>query len=80
MFPSWEIDIKLSQIYMKIHIYAILYKSFSIKQIIFNTTNLKQWYPMQEPENLRFAPILIFLKFYFAFLIDIIESIITYSS
>ena len=29
----------------------------------------------QEPENLRFAPVII----YFAFLIDIIDNIITYS-
>ena len=31
---SREIDIKLCQMYTKIHIYAILYKSWSIKQII----------------------------------------------
>ena len=31
MFLSQEIDIKLCQIYTKIHIYAILYKSCSIK-------------------------------------------------
>ena len=30
----------------------------------------------QEPENLRFAPIIFF---YFAFLIDMIDNIITYS-
>ena len=34
MFLSGEIDIKLCQIYTKIHIYAILCKSCSIKQII----------------------------------------------
>ena len=41
MVLSREIDIKLCQIYTKIHIKAILYKSCSIKQIIFNkyTTN-----------------------------------------
>ena len=32
----------------------------------------------QEPENLRFAPIIIFI-FYFSFLVDIIDNIITYS-
>ena len=40
---SQEIDVELCQIYTKIHGYEILYKSFSIKQIIFNkyATNLK---------------------------------------
>ena len=32
MFLSREIDIKLCQIYTKIHIYTILYKSSRIKQ------------------------------------------------
>jgi len=43
MFFSGENDIKLCQIYTKIHIYTILYKSCSIKQFIFNkyATNLK---------------------------------------
>ena len=43
MFLSREIDIQLCQIYTKIHINAILYKSCSIKQIKFNNheTNLK---------------------------------------
>ena len=36
MFLSREIDIKLCQIYTKIHIYAILYKSCRFKQIIFS--------------------------------------------
>ena len=36
MFLSREIDVKLCHIYTKMHIYAILYKSYSIKQIIFN--------------------------------------------
>ena len=31
----------------------------------------------QEPENLRFAPVIIF--YYWAFLIDIIDNIITYN-
>ena len=42
MFLSREIDIKLCQIYMKIQIYAILYKSCSIKQIIFIPQKLNQ--------------------------------------
>ena len=44
MFLSREIDIKLCQVYTQIHRYAILYKSCSIKQIIFNKyeTNLKK--------------------------------------
>jgi len=43
MFLSREIDKKLYQIFTKIHIYAIVYKIRSIKQIIFNKyeTNLK---------------------------------------
>ena len=43
MFLSREIDIQLCQIYAKIHINAIMYKSCSIKQIKFNKheTNLK---------------------------------------
>jgi len=32
----------------------------------------------QEPENLRFAPFIIY-NFYFAFLIDIVDKIIVYS-
>jgi len=50
------------EIYTKIHIYAILYKSCSIKQIIFNKyeTNLKKDFIPEEPKNLRFAPITIF--------------------
>ena len=46
MFLSREIDIKLCQIDTKIHLYAIVYKSCSIKQIIFNKyeTNLKKDY------------------------------------
>ena len=43
MFLSREIDIKLCQNYTKTDICQILYKSCSIKQIIFNNyaTNLK---------------------------------------
>ena len=68
MFLSREIDIKLCQIYTKIHIYAILYKSCSIKQIIFNKRSQSENDDIpQKPENLRFAPVLI-----------IIDNIITY--
>ena len=53
------------------YIYAIVYKSCSIKQIIFNKyeTNLKNDDIPQEPEseNLRFSPIII-LKFGFCIL------------
>ena len=54
MFLSREIDIKLFQNYTKTYIYQILYKSCSIKQIIFNiyATNLKTTIP-QEPEAIR---------------------------
>ena len=80
MFLSRKIEIKLCQNYTKTYIYQMLYKSCSIKQIIFNNyaTNLKMTISPQEPENLRFAPVIIF-NFYFAFLIDIIDNIITYS-
>ena len=68
MFLSREIDIKLCQIYTKIHIYAILYKSCNIKQIIFNKRNQSENDDIpQKPENLRFAPVII-----------IIDNIITY--
>ena len=81
MFLSQEIDIKLCQINTKICIYAILYKSFSIKQIICNkyATNLKTTISHR---NLRISglPLLSFFNFYFAFLIEIIDNIITYSS
>ena len=72
---SREIDIKLCQIYTKIHIYAILYKSCRIKQIIFNkyATNLKTTI------SDRCLRILGLLLFYFVFLIDIIDNIITNS-
>jgi len=72
---SREIDIKLCQMYTKIHIYAILYKSCRIKQIILNkyATNLKTTI---SDRSLR---ILGLLLFYFVFLIDIIDNIITNS-
>ena len=70
---SREIDIKLCQNYTKTGICQILYKSCSFKQIIFNNyaTNLKTIIP-QEPENLRFANIIIFYFIFFIF-IDIID-------
>ena len=67
MFLSREIDIKLCKIYTKIHIYAILYKSWSIKLNKY-ATNLKT-------TSLRISGLL----FYFAFLIDIIDNFITYN-
>ena len=81
MFLSQEIDIKLCQNYTKSYIYDISYKIRSIKQTIFNkyATNLKTTISYRiEPENLRFAPVIIF-NFYFALLIDIFDNIITYS-
>jgi len=80
MFLSRETDIKLCQNYTKNHIYSILYKSCSIKQIIFHKykTNLKTTISHR---NLRISGLLLLLSFnfYFAFLIDIIDNIITYS-
>ena len=83
MFLSREIDIKLCQNYTKTYTYEILFKSFRLQYE--NETDLIQqirnkfenYYIPQEPKNLRFAPVIIF-NFYFAFLIDIIENIITY--
>ena len=76
MFLYQEIHIKLCQNYTKTYIYQVLYKSCSIKQIIFN----KYYdYILHDPENLIFAPVTIF-NFYFALLlVDIIDNIITYS-
>ena len=42
MLLSREVDIKLCQIYTEIHVHAVLYKSFSIKQIIFNKYETNQ--------------------------------------
>ena len=77
MFLSREIDIKPCQIYTKIHISAILYISFSIRQIIFNkyATNLKTTISHR---SLRISGLLLNNFFYFAFLIDIIDIIIRY--
>ena len=71
MFLSRETDIKLCQNYTKIHTYTNLYKSSRYKQIIFSkyATNLK----MIESQGYNFS-------FNFAFLIEIIDNIISYSS
>ena len=50
-------------------------KADHIQQIRNQSEN---YYIIQEPENLRFAPVIIF-NFFFALLIDIIDNIITYS-
>ena len=73
MFLSREIDIKLCQNYRKNRIDTILYKSSRLRQKIRNQS--ENHYIPQEPENLRFAPIIIFY-FYFAFLIVIANNII----
>ena len=52
-----------------------LNKSFNIQQICNQSENDDI---SQEPENLRLAPIIIFFILHFAFLIDIIDNIITY--
>ena len=80
MFLSREIDIKLCKNYTKTYIYQILYKSCSVKHIIFNkyATNLKNDYIHEEPENLRFSTVIIFY-FVFCILIDITDNIITCS-
>jgi len=80
MFLSREIDIKLRSNYTKIHKYAILYKSCSIKQIISTNTQpiRKGHYPTEAWES-QVCWFYIFLNFYFAFLFDIIYNIITYS-
>ena len=82
MFLSREIDIKLCPTYTKIHICAILYKSSRFKQIIFNQIRNQSENDdiPQKPENLRFAHVIIFIFFYFAFIIGIIDNIITYST
>ena len=61
MLLSQEIDIKLCQSYTKTYICKILYKIRSIKQIIFNkyATNLKTTPFPEEPEKIKFAPIII---------------------
>ena len=75
MFLSREIDIKLCQNYIKFCIHFVVLTDH-IQQICNQSEN---YYIPQEPENLRFAPV-IKLNSYFAFLIDIIDNIITYYS
>ena len=64
MFLSREIDIELFQIYTKIHM------QFCKKVVVLNRSYSENKKPIaetdyipQEPENLRFAPIIIFLHF-----------------
>ena len=75
-----EIDMKLCQVFTKIHIYPILYKSCSIKQIIYSkyATNLKMTISHR---SLRISGLLLsqFFILHFAFSIDVIDNIITYS-
>ena len=54
MFLSREMNIKLCQIYTKIHIYAILYNGCRFKQIIFSKyeTNLKTTITQRSLKNL----------------------------
>ena len=74
MFLSREIEIKLCQNYTKTYIYEI-------KQTIFNkyATIMKITIIPQEPENLRFVPVIFFYFLFCIFNIDIIDNIITYS-
>ena len=71
---------KLCQVFTKIHIYPILYKSCSIKQIIYSkyATNLKMTISHR---SLRISGLLLsqFFILHFAFSIDVIDNIITYS-
>ena len=82
MFLSREINIKLFQNYTKTYICKILYKSCSIKQIIFNkyATNLKTTISQSSLRNLGLL-LLLFEFNHFSFVIDIIDHIIsTYGS
>jgi len=80
LFLSREIDIKLYQNYTKTDICQILYKSCRAKQIIFNNyeTNLKT---IISHRSLSISGLLLLylFNFYFAFFIDIIDNILTYS-
>ena len=78
MFLSREIDIKLCQNYTKLYIYKISYKSCSIKQNhIQQLRNQSENYYIPQPHrSLRISDLLLYN---FAFLIDIIDNIITYS-
>ena len=80
MFLSREIDIKLCQIFTKIHIYAILYKSWRIKQIIFNKYATNQKTTISH-RSLRISGLLLlYFLFIFCILIDKIDNIITFST
>ena len=69
----------MSKLYQNVYIYQILYKSCSIKQPSSTIMQpIENDYIPQEPEYLRFAPVIIF-NFNLAFLIYIIDNIITYS-
>ena len=61
MFLSREIDLKLCQIYRKTNVCKILYKILSCKQMIFSKyRNQSENFDIpEEPEKLRFAPIII---------------------
>ena len=61
MFLSREIDLKLCQIYSKTYVCKIWYKILSCKQIIFSKyRNQSENFDIpEEPEKLRFAPIII---------------------
>ena len=71
---------KTVQNYTKTYMYQILYKSCSIKQIVFKkyATNLNMTISHR---SLRISDLLLlsFLNFYFSLLIDIIDNIPTYS-
>ena len=77
MFLSREINIKLCQIYTKIHIDAILYKRCSIEQVIFDkyATNLKTTISHRSQRNSSQLQLL-FEYNNFSFLRDIINNII----
>ena len=60
MFLSREIEMKLFQIYTKNQVYAILYESIGLNRLYSVRKQSKNDYIPQEPENLRFAPVIIF--------------------
>ena len=68
MFLSREIDVKLCQIYTKIHIFIFNKYATNLKTTI-SHRNLRIWGLL----------LLSFFNFYFAFLIAIIDNLITYS-
>ena len=81
MFLCWEIDIKLCQIYTKIHIYAILFKSYILNRSY--STNTKPIWKLLYPTGAWESQVFCcynFFNFDFALWIDIIDNIIKYSS